>query len=109
MEENMNSGKTHKYFTWAASHATVPEYTFFVPSKESQSLTMSSGVQSPTSGSATRSRTLASLDPAAHAVYVGEKRPDYVFKTDDDALIVLGEMERRLRVAPRKLTFFGCE
>lgn len=80
----MNSGKTHKYFTWAADHATVPEYHFLTPPSSQHS-------------------------SADHPVYMGEKRPDYIFKADDDALIVLGEMERRVRVLPRKLTFFGCE
>lgn len=109
MEENMNSGKTHKYFSWAAEHAMVPEYTFFVPSERAQSPPMNGSEITFRSESETRSQKLDSLDPTAHALYVGEKRPDYVFKADDDALIVLGEMERRLRVAPRKLTFFGCK
>ena len=121
MEENMNSGKTHKYFTWAADHATVPEYSFVLPSTsqhpshrdlDMEDINLESGYQDEvghTVRSTSRPPNFISLDPAAHAVYMGEKRPDYIFKADDDALIVLGEFERRVRVAPRKLTFFGCK
>ncbi|KAJ9104532.1 hypothetical protein QFC21_002028 [Naganishia friedmannii] len=42
-----------------------------------------------------------------HPVYRGEKRPDYIVKADEDSFLVLGELERRLRVAPRKLTYWG--
>lgn len=38
---------------------------------------------------------------------VAWKRADYVGKADDDAFIVLSELERHLRVAPRKLTYWG--
>lgn len=41
------------------------------------------------------------------AIYKGEKRPAYVAKADDDAFIVLSELERHLRASPRKLTHWG--
>ncbi|KAL7418065.1 hypothetical protein BDY24DRAFT_332566, partial [Mrakia frigida] len=62
--ENMNSGKTHAFFAWAAENAMVP---------------------SPT----------------------GEKRPDYVSKADDDSFIMLGEMEKRLRVLGGVKVYWG--
>ena len=76
MAENMNSGKTHKYLTWAAENATVAKWEY------------------PASGSGV-------------PVYKGEKRPDYIVKADDDAFIMLGELERHLRVAPRNKAFWG--
>lgn len=36
-------------------------------------------------------------------------RPDYVMKADDDAFIMLDELEKRLRVTPRTLTYWGCK
>ena len=48
-------------------------------------------------------------NPWVTPVYRGERRPDYIVKADEDSFIVLGELERRLRVAPRRLTYWGCE
>lgn len=39
---------------------------------------------------------------------VGFQKPDYVVKADDDAFLVLSELERHLRVAPREMTYWGC-
>lgn len=101
MVENMNSGKTHKFLSWAAENATVPDYAWSLPSTTAP----------PGSSAAAMTTTTNTLPPAlnplASPIYKGEKRPDYVFKADDDSLIVLGELERRLRVAPRSLTFWG--
>lgn len=47
--------------------------------------------------------------PWTSPVYQGERRPDYIVKADEDSFIVLGELERRLRVAPRRLAYWGCE
>ncbi|ORX33532.1 hypothetical protein BD324DRAFT_639680 [Kockovaella imperatae] len=86
--ENMNQGKTHAYFTWAAEHAMVDDYdfaTYDLPVPASQS------------------------DVAARPkpVQKGERRPDYIVKADDDSFIMLGELERRLRVIPRKMAYWG--
>lgn len=75
MPENMNSGKTHAFFSWAAENATVPHWEY------------------PT-------------DDAP--VYKGERAPAYVVKADEDSFIMLGELERRLRVAPRSKAYWGC-
>lgn len=48
-------------------------------------------------------------NPWRSPVYRGEKRPDYIVKADEDSFIVLGELERRLRVSPRRLTYWGCK
>ena len=48
-------------------------------------------------------------NPWSKPVYRGERHPDYIVKADEDSFIVLGELERRLRVAPRRLTYWGCE
>lgn len=39
----------------------------------------------------------------------GERRPDYVAKADDDSFIMLGEMEKRLRVLGGVKVYWGCE
>ncbi|KWU46466.1 hypothetical protein RHOSPDRAFT_3142, partial [Rhodotorula sp. JG-1b] len=81
VEENMNQGKTFKYFTWAAENATVPVYY----SRKGES-GMVDGVKQ---------------------VGVGFKKADYVVKADDDAFIRLDELERHLRVTPRENTYWG--
>lgn len=83
VEENMNQGKTFKYFTWAAENATVPVYY----SRKGES-GMVDGVKQ---------------------VGVGFKKADYVVKADDDAFIRLDELERHLRVTPRENTYWGCK
>jgi hypothetical protein len=79
----MNSGKTHAFFSWAAQNATVPYYEY--------------------------PQALVANETALAPVYKGERPPAYVVKADDDSFIMLGELERRLRVAPRSKTYWGCE
>lgn len=83
--ENMNSGKTHAFFTWASEKATVPSWQY-----------------PETNGEQTN-------DPALRPSYIGERQPDYVVKADDDSFIMLGELEKRLRFAPRTKAYWGCE
>lgn len=40
---------------------------------------------------------------------VGERKPDYVVKSDDDSFIMLGELEKRLRVLRGRKVYWGCE
>ena len=40
---------------------------------------------------------------------VAFKKADYVVKADDDAFLVLSELERHLRVSPREQTYWGCK
>ncbi|ORY25363.1 hypothetical protein BCR39DRAFT_544488 [Naematelia encephala] len=84
MPENMNSGKTYAFFSWAAQNATVPYWEY--PSRLSSE--QDNDVRSP-------------------AVWKGERKPQYVVKADDDSFIMLGELERRLRAAPRNKAYWG--
>ncbi|GAA5896304.1 hypothetical protein JCM8208_001843 [Rhodotorula glutinis] len=81
VEENMNKGKTFRYFEWASENATVPVY-YSRPGE-------------------------AGLVDGVRQVGVGFKRADYVVKADDDAFIVLSELERHLRITPRENTYWG--
>lgn len=85
ISENMNSGKTHAYFTWAASQAWVP----LPVSPLSYSYANQTAKAPP----------LAPHDPkpvpGAPNHWV---RPDFVLKADDDSFIMLAELEARLRV-----------
>ena len=40
-------------------------------------------------------------------VHRGERRPQYIVKADDDSFIMLGELERKLRVTPRNMAYWG--
>lgn len=93
--ENMNAGKTHAYFTWAAENAWVPPAYF-----------NSSG---PVSRFSYSSQSAPAPRPAphdSHFVWVNYAsghprpwvRPDYVAKVDDDAFVMLAELESRMRV-----------
>ena len=86
----MNRGKTHAYFTWAAEHAMVDDYEY-----------ASNDLPLPASDDD------VALRPAP--LWTGERRPQYIVKADDDAFIMLGELERRLRVAPRSMAYWGCK
>ncbi|KAK4683761.1 hypothetical protein P7C73_g6468, partial [Tremellales sp. Uapishka_1] len=83
MPENMNSGKTHAFFSWAAENATIPDWEYPLMLKDLD-------------------------DPVVqNPIYRGERRPEYVVKADEDSFIMLGELERRLRVVPRTKSYWG--
>ncbi|GMK57768.1 hypothetical protein CspeluHIS016_0406020 [Cutaneotrichosporon spelunceum] len=92
-DENMNSGKTYKYILWAADNAKVPDYEY--PSHP----------RSEASAQEFEAQQAAGQDLVP--IYRGEKKPDYIVKVDDDAFLMLGELERHLRVTPRTNTFWG--
>ncbi len=139
MTENMNAGKTHAFFSWASENATVPDYEWVEtrrnPALEHSSmhpplprrtyaqdgmamLNQLNGVTLDGEDSPW-DQVDADEELPAHvnlqqqhvlkSVYRGEKRPDYVVKADEDSFIMLGELERRLRVLPRKMTYWGCK
>lgn len=92
--ENMNSGKTHTFFSWAYLNAWVPPvYTDsrLPPPRFSYS------------DHTSIPPTLAPHDPvqAWRDQALNETqywvRPDYVVKADDDAFVMLAELESRLR------------
>ncbi|KAM0753266.1 hypothetical protein T439DRAFT_378965 [Meredithblackwellia eburnea MCA 4105] len=78
LKENMNRGKTHAYFTWAAQNATVP-------------------INYRRRGDGARDDQIG----------VGFKKVDYVVKADHDSFVRLDELERNLRVTPRQKTYWG--
>ncbi|PKI85657.1 hypothetical protein MVES_000271 [Malassezia vespertilionis] len=83
MAETQKSTKTLNFFRWAAENGTMP---VLVPA-ESSSLHPS-----------------VSLDGKYQVQY---QLADYVLKADDDAFIVLDQLELRLRAAPRRMAFWG--
>lgn len=96
----MNNGKTHAFFSWAAENATVPDWEY--PSHpRSDSNNANSGT-----GHGIEAAQGGMLQAP---VWRGEKKPQYVVKADEDSFIMLGELERRLRVVPRMKTYWGCE
>lgn len=98
----MNSGKTHAFFSWAAENATVPDYEY--PLHPRQPAEVEQGED----GEEDR-RLLELSVPLDRPVWRGEKQPQYVVKADEDSFLMLGELERRLRVAPRRMAYWGCE
>ncbi|BEI88511.1 uncharacterized protein CcaverHIS019_0112290 [Cutaneotrichosporon cavernicola] len=93
MDENMNDGKTHKFISWAADHAIVPDYEY--PSHPRSEASAEEFVAQREAGK------------EAVPIYRGEKKPDYIVKADDDSFIMLGEFERHLRVTRRTKTVWG--
>ena len=99
MYENMNAGKSHAYFTWASSNALVPAPATTLPS---------SPVNNPFTFSYSNATfpapPLADHDPIqlwqdrASGHMRPWVRPDFVVKADDDAFVMLAELESRLRV-----------
>ena len=102
MYENMNAGKTHAYFTWASSSALVPAsvtaFSSSPPSPVNNLFTFSY------SNATFPAPLLADHDPAqirqerASGHLRPWVRPDFVVKADDDAFVMLAELESRLRV-----------
>lgn len=96
--ENMNSGKTHAFFTWAASDAWVPPLTANASRHQAPSYSYSNTT-------ARAPVPLAKHDPyGARQEWhmTGQQtpwvRPDFVAKVDDDSFVMLAELEARLRV-----------
>ncbi|KAH7335539.1 hypothetical protein B0J17DRAFT_670562 [Rhizoctonia solani] len=86
IKENMNEGKSFRYFEWAYQNALVP------PPAGLPELN-------------NRTVVLAPHDPTK--TNRGWVQPDYVLKVDDDSFVMLGELEARLRVTPRSMTYWG--
>lgn len=99
MHENMNAGKTHAYFTWASSNAVVP-----APSTATPSLPVNNPFTFSYSNATFPAPLLAEHDPVqirqerASGHMRPWVRPDFVVKADDDAFVMLAELESRLRV-----------
>ncbi|KAJ7244774.1 hypothetical protein B0H12DRAFT_1188042 [Mycena haematopus] len=93
--ENMNSGKTHTFFSWAALNAWVPPVYLQTGAKPHPFSYSNRSFPPP---------PLAPHDPIqAHQDRASGRplpwvRPDYVVKVDDDSFVMLAELEARLRV-----------
>lgn len=92
IQENMNRGKTHAFYTWASENAWVPP-AYFDSEVQPQKFTYADERSLPPA--------LAHHDPAlARSDAAGQMwtRPDFVLKADDDTFIMIAELEARLRV-----------
>ncbi|KAJ3497877.1 hypothetical protein NMY22_g19656 [Coprinellus aureogranulatus] len=94
--ENMNSGKTHSFFSWASLNAWVPPLYPTASETPLPQFSYSNYTATPPS--------LAPHDPFAawENIQSGQVRswvrPDFVVKVDDDSFVMLAELESRLRV-----------
>lgn len=98
ISENMNSGKTHAFFAWAAEEAWVPPLTRDYDAAHATVYSYSN-VTAP-----------SSIPPAEHDPKSVRQewqsselqkpwvRPDFIVKVDDDSFVMLAELEARLRV-----------
>lgn len=93
--ENMNAGKSHAYFTWAASNAWVPPVYFNTTHPVPEFSYSNQNTPAP---------RLAPHDPyfawkdSASGHPRPWVRPDFVAKVDDDAFVMLAELEARMRL-----------
>ncbi|KAK7064248.1 glycosyltransferase family 31 protein [Favolaschia claudopus] len=93
--ENMNGGKTHTFYSWAALNAWVPPVYPEIGVKPHPFSYSNRSFPPP---------PLAPHDPIlAHKDRDSGRpvpwvRPDYVVKVDDDSFVMLAELEARLRV-----------
>jgi hypothetical protein len=96
--ENMNAGKTHSFFTWAASMAWVPPLYFDtdIPLPNFSYSNASSPMRYITLHDPIHARQDRASGPSSAREWV---RPDFVVKVDDDSFVMLAELEARLRVA----------
>lgn len=126
VQENMNKGKTHAFFRWAAENGTVP---ILIPRNEAIVADAHRAHSSNVGGTGADrvggglhlahtsdakqlagNRVRGTVHGANGALHdVAWKKADYVVKADDDAFLRLDELERHLRVSPRKMTYWGCE
>lgn len=92
----MNDGKTHAFFTWAATGAWVPPLYFDNYENVPNNFTYSNHT--------TPAPKLAQHDPVfAHRDQLTHNpkpwvRPDFIAKADDDSFVMLAELEAHLRV-----------
>ncbi|KAG5639224.1 hypothetical protein H0H81_005298 [Sphagnurus paluster] len=95
ISENMNSGKTHTFFSWAAINAWVPP-VYSNTTISPPLFSYSNHTASPPS-LAPHDSFLAWQDQEL-GTSQSWVRPDYVVKVDDDSFVMLAELESRLRV-----------
>ncbi|TDL28646.1 hypothetical protein BD410DRAFT_781162 [Rickenella mellea] len=105
--ENMNYGKTHAFFAWASTEAWVPPIPPDPSMASSVPIFSYSNITSPlpipvaphdpreVRRESLRWTHLRSNETERQRPWV---RPDFVTKVDDDAFVMLAELEARLRV-----------
>lgn len=96
MQENMNSGKSHAFFTWAAENAWVPPLYFNTTTPRPPLSYANLTALAP--DLAAHDPSLAWEDHRSDTQTQFWVRPDFVAKADDDAFVMLAELEARLRV-----------
>lgn len=106
INENMNRGKTHAFFQWAAENATMP-FLRAVDDEQQRNDALAAEQQLRSSGHGQTRDVLGGSPDQAQRFQVLWKKADYVVKADDDTYIILEELERHLRVAPRQMTYWG--
>lgn len=96
IHENMNSGKTHAFFTWAANGAWVPPpyFTSEIPLPAHSYADLAS----PAPPLSAHDPALAHADAVSRPIPRPWVRPDMVLKCDDDSFVMLAELEARVRV-----------
>ena len=96
--ENMNSGKSYAFFTWAAKMALVPPIYF--DTEIPPPMLSYSNVTSPMLSLAQHDPVYAWRDrQSASSLAQDWVRPDFIVKVDDDSFVMLAELEAHLRVA----------
>ena len=96
--ENMNSGKTYAFFSWAATKAWVPPIYF--DTKIPPPMLSYANVSNPVLSLAPHDPVYAVQDRLSGSPFTQDwVRPDFVVKVDDDSFVMLAELEARLRVA----------
>ncbi|KAL1951883.1 hypothetical protein VTO73DRAFT_1032 [Trametes versicolor] len=97
MQENMNQGKSHAFFAWAANNSWVPPVYEDGYAKKPEGFSYTNAT-SPPPALASHDPALAHRDQLTNASPREWVRPDFVVKADDDAFVMLAELEGRLRV-----------
>ncbi|KAI0778237.1 hypothetical protein BD413DRAFT_464972 [Trametes elegans] len=95
--ENMNGGKTHAYFSWAANNSWVPPLYQDSFTKTPEEFTYTNATN-PAPILASHDPLLAHRDQLAYDSPQPWVRPDFVVKADDDSFVMLAELEARLRL-----------
>lgn len=125
MDETQSARKTLSFFQWAAENATVPFLRPLGPAKDFKGniadtfipTTKTPGGLSNWAYDASQTdhpnppldapSSFVENDSEKMRYQVAWRNVDYVVKADDDTFIVLSELERHLRVSPRRMTYWG--
>ncbi|KAJ3799922.1 glycosyltransferase family 31 protein [Lentinula aff. detonsa] len=93
--ENMNAGKSHTYFSWASINAWVPPVYMKTPVAPPLFSYSNASKPPPPLSSHDPSHAWQDISNPHPQSWV---RPDFVVKVDDDAFVMLAELEARLRL-----------